>query len=157
MTVRFFTDADGFYLGSFWDGTKSPFGSVECDEGRDGHRLVSGVWKPVTETEWAAHFAPQPTIEAWRAGATAEKWQLKTVMGPDAWAVVQGIQDDPTLILGDGGGADISDQIWAVKTAIADVQTVPRLSELVEMLRYALMWSDEFADDIFRQAAAVRR
>jgi hypothetical protein len=157
MTVRFFTDADGFYLGSFWEGTQPPAGAVECGEGLDGHQLVLGVWQPVTQTDWAAHFKPQETLEQWRAEAKAEKWQLKTVMGPEAWAVVQAIHDDPTIILGDGGNWDISAQIWAVKTAIADVQTVPRVSELVEMLRYALGWSNEFADDIFRQAAAVRR
>lgn len=157
MTVRFFADAEGFYLGSFWDGTEPPAGAVECPEGMDGHRLVAGVWQPVTAAEWVMHFKPQETLEQWRARATAEKWQLKTVMGPQAWAVVQAIEADPTIILGDGAGADISAQIWAVKTAIADVQTVPRVSELVEMLRYALGWSNEFADDVFRQAATVRR
>lgn len=134
--------------------------NVVCMTRAHTYSIEPSTWvnpNPPPHPEVDPEAQAQAALEAWRADKTAEKWQLKTVMGPQAWAVVQAIEADPTIILGDGGGADISAQIWAVKTAIADVQTVPRVSELVEMLRYALGWSNEFADDVFRQAGAVRR
>jgi len=140
MNVKFYTDADGFYLGSFWDGTLPPEGAVKCDEGPDGHRLVAGEWQRVPKDEWEAHFAPPQTVEEWRATATADAWQLVAVLGAERWqAIVEWAQID-----------------FVTATLVAKATVIPRASETVDVLAYVLGMTDTEVDDVFRAAAALR-
>lgn len=119
------------------------------------YRVIPSTWvdptpppKPDPEAE------AQAALEGWRQEAVAQRWQIETVMAPDEWGVIMAIEADPTLIL---GPMATSAQIRAVRIAINGVYDIPRISQLVDMLRYALGWTDEQADEMFRRAMAERR
>ena len=140
MNVKFFTDADGFYLGSFWDEAKPPAGAVECAEGFDGHRLVDKTWVPVPKDEWLEHFAAPPTAEEWRAGATADAWQIVAVLGEARWqTIVEWAQFD-----------------FVTATLVAKATVIPRASETVDVMAYVLGLSPEEVDQVFRVASGLK-
>ena len=140
MTVKFFTDADGFYLGSFWDGTEPPAGAVECPEGRDGHRLASGVWQSVTEADWVVHFKPQETLEQWRAGAKADAWQIAFVLGEARWQAL----------------VAWADGYFNTRILVAKATVIPRASDTVALMAWVLGMTDTEVDEAFRAAATIR-
>lgn len=140
MTVRFFTDADGFYLGSFWDGTEPPEGAVECSEGRDGHRLVDGAWQPVAKADWVDRLkAPQP-VEDWRATAMADAWQIAFVLGEARWQAL--------VFWADG--------YFNTRILVAKATVIPRASDTVALMAWVLEMDDEDVDTVFRTAATIR-
>lgn len=137
---RFFTDADGYYLGSFWGDTPAPDCAIECEEAGEGLRKVGKDWVQVSEAEWRDHFM---TIEERRETWVVDRWQIKAVLGAEAWAKVVEFGNAP-------------DAPWGLRVVIEDAQKIPRLSETVELLAWLLGMSDEEVDVVFKTAIELR-
>lgn len=140
MASRYFTDADGYYLGSFWDDTPAPDGAIECEEAGFGLRKVGKKWVVVSEAEWREHFM---TLEERRATWVVDRWQIKAVLGEAAWTKVVEFGMAP-------------DAPWGLRVVIEDAQKIPRLSETVELLAWLLGMDAEQVDALFLAAMALR-
>jgi hypothetical protein len=118
------------------------------------YQVIPSTWvdptpPPKPDPEAEAHAA----LEAWRAGKSAKKWQLRTIIGPERWAIAQAVAADPSGTL----GFEVPPiTAWGMKVVIEDVDDVPRLSGTVDLLAYLFGMSDEEADEVFRQAAELR-
>lgn len=129
--------------------------NVVCSGHDHTYSIEPSSWvNPIPPPEPDPEVVAQAALDAWRATATAKKWQLRMLLGPTQWALVEELGNDPSAIL---GYEVTQEQAWGLKVLIADIDDVPRLSETVEMLRFVLVMSDEAADDLFRRAAALKR
>ena len=81
-------------------------------------------------------------LEVQRAGWVVDRWQIKTVLGRDLWAMIEAF----------GTGASAP---WGLKTVIDDAVTIPRVSQTVDLLAYILGFGEEEVDDIFRRSMTL--
>ena len=117
--------------------------------------VIPSAWvdpTPPPEPDLEAEAAAQ--LDAERQSMTAKKWQLRSVLGPSGWAVVEMLLTDPKAIL----GFDLDEQAaWDLRCLVEDIDDIPRVSETVDLLAYAFRMSDLEADELFRQAVAKRK
>lgn len=96
----------------------------------------------------------QAALEAERQVMSAKKWQLRSVMGQNEWSVIETLLTDPVSILDFPLDTQAS---WDLRCLIEDIDDIPRISETVDLLAYALRKDDAAVDNLFRMAAAKRK
>ena len=84
----------------------------------------------------------EPNIEEQRAAMICTRAQGKLAIGPEVWAQVVAMADEP-------------DTPWGLKVAIFDTYEWRRLDPNMDVLIWAMQLTPEEADDLFRLAMTL--
>ena len=102
-------------------------------------------WPALSQRDDIAPYAP-PTPEeilaAERAAMVCTRAQGKLAIGPEVWAQVVAMADEP-------------DTPWGLKVAIYDTYEWRRLDPNMDVLIWAMQLTPEEADDLFRLAMTL--
>jgi len=92
--------------------------------------------------DWHEVPDPAPSIEDQRAAMVCTRAQGKLAIGPEIWAQVVAMADDP-------------ETPWGIKVAIYDTYEWRRLDPNMDALIWAMGLTPEEADDLFRLAMTL--
>ena len=111
-------------------------------------KLVNGIRVELTADEIAqreaelAAITPESLLAQERARMVCSRAQGKTAIGPEIWAGVLALADDP-------------ETPWALKVAVHDTYEWRRLDPNMDTLIWAMGLTPEEADDLFRLAMTL--
>jgi hypothetical protein len=107
--------------------------------------LVSAKTGEAIETEYDSGIAPPTPEEALaseRAAMICTRAQGKLAIGPEIWAQVVAMADDP-------------ETPWGLRVAVHDTYEWRRLDTNMDALIWAMQLTPEDADDLFRLAMTL--
>lgn len=110
---------------------------LESGKDFDALKVVASDWHEIPDPQ-----PPEPTIEEQRATWSCSRAQGKLAIGPEVWANVVAMADDP-------------ETPWGLKVAIYDTYEWHRLDPNMDVLIWAMGLTDEQADDLFRLAMTL--
>lgn len=138
---------EGDWLGSFADGDRLAECGIPAPEGgKPGLRWDGKAWQPDPKAELraAVRIATMGRIiAAERANWTAQRWQMIVALGEANWATVLAFRDDPVCS-------------WSMRQIIDTATEIPRMSETVDLLAYALQMTEAEVDRVFTTAMALK-
>ncbi|MGV8987663.1 MAG: hypothetical protein ACOH2H_15435 [Cypionkella sp.] len=137
---------EGDWLGTFAHGDRlAECGIPAPDGGKLGRRWTGAGWvdDPVAVRRALQRLAVMAEmIASERASMRADRWQLVVALGQDRWATVLAFRDEP-------------ESTWAMRQIIDTAITIPRISETVDLLAYALGMDDAAVDQVFTVAMSL--
>ncbi|MGV8987603.1 MAG: hypothetical protein ACOH2H_15130 [Cypionkella sp.] len=137
---------EGDWLGTFSDGDRlAECGIPAPNGGKLGQRWTGAKWvdDPAAEGRALQRLTIMAEmIASERASMRADRWQLVVALGQDRWATVLAFRDAP-------------ESTWAMRQIIDTAVTIPRISETVDLLAYALGMDDAAVDQIFTVAMSL--
>lgn len=143
MTVIGYMDAAGVFRESVQEGSNPRGQNLILAPDGWGHGLR---W---TGTAWVEHV----DLELSRQDMVADKWQLVAIldlMDPALWQRIEGYAAGTV----DASPLPPCDPI--TRSAIRNAITIPRLSQIVDLLAYLLGWDADEVDELFRRAMELR-
>ena len=162
MSIQYYDPVTGCWLGSYQEGTPCRYleaAPAPADAngfyGCEGMRWDGMAWvdDPTASDQAVALMYPEQTLAQERTGMVADKWQIVAALDledPALWRRItdyaEGVWIDPDL--------PPCDPI--TRSAIRNAITIPRMSQIVDLLAWLLAWDTDEVDALFRRAMAIR-
>lgn len=155
MSIQYYDPVTGCWLGSYQEGTPCRYleaAPAPADAngfyGCEGMRWDGMAWvdDPTAADQAFALMYPEQALAQERAGMVADKWQIVAaleILEPGAWPKVATFRASP-----------LCTPVFAA--AIDYAITLPRMSESVATLAWAMDLPDERVDAVFRLAMMIR-
>ena len=146
-SVQYMT-AGGVWLCSCQEGTDPPEGAIPAPADAAGFHGMEGL-------RWDGGAWVIDALDAERSAMVADKWQIVAILDLEDPALWQRITDwaegrlaetEPELPLCDP----------ITRSAIRNAITIPRLSQIVDLLAWLLAWDGDRVDQLFRLSMALR-
>ena len=108
----------------------------------EGQLISARTGKIIGDPPVIAEPTPEEALQAERAAMICTRAQGKLAIGPEIWAQVVALADDP-------------ETPWGLRVAVHDTYEWRRLDPNMDALIWAMQLTPEEADDLFRLAMTL--